>query len=281
MHGIGNDFVMVDNTAGQFGSVDLSALAVDVCDRKFGIGGDGLILAEPGQQTRFAMRMLNPDGSESEMCGNGIRCFALYLRALGLTTESEIPVETGAGTLHLSVRPDEQVTVDMGLARTTRGEIGMSGDPAGSFTEQPVHALGLEFVGTAVSMGNPHLVLFVDDANQFDLGKFGPVLEHHELFPNRVNVHFVSLTGKNHILQRTWERGAGFTLACGTGACACAFAARQKGWVGDSVTVSLPGGNLTIDISHEDAVKMTGPARFVFQGDYTFLHPREAVPALV
>lgn len=264
MHGIGNDFVMVDAT--RLDGFDWPSVAQNVCDRRFGIGSDGLILAlRDGDSLR--MRMFNPDGSESEMCGNGIRCFALFAKAHGLANGSILPVETGAGRLVLEVLNDGRVKVDMGRARLAPNEIGMKGDGE-RFVDQPIEALGTEFRGTAVGMGNPHLVLLVDDAFAYDLEKFGPVLEHHELFPHRVNVHFVQVVDSRHIIQRTWERGAGITLACGTGACASAVAACVNGKTGREVRVKLPGGELDIDYREDGTVFMTGPATEVFTGTF-------------
>jgi diaminopimelate epimerase len=244
----------------------LAELARQVCDRKFGVGADGLILAERGSSAPFAMRMFNPDGSESEMCGNGVRCFALFLRDNGLTEAATIPVETGAGLLTLDVAEDGRVRVDMGPARLTRGEIGMTGPAGERFVAQPV--AGTDRVGTAVSMGNPHLVVFVPDVEAVDLEREGRALEHHGLFPNRVNVHFVQVVSRTHLRQRTWERGAGATLACGTGACAVAVAGFLNGLSERAVTVSLPGGDLSVEYCEDGRVLMTGPAETVFVGEW-------------
>ncbi len=267
MHGIGNDFVMVDGLRGSFPPERAAAVAAQVCDRKFGVGSDGLIVAYAGQEAPFAMRMWNPDGSESEMCGNGVRCFARFVREEGLTEASTIPVETGAGLLELSVLEDGRVRVDMGPARLTRGEIGMTGPAEERFVDQPVEALGTVYRGTAVSMGNPHLVLMVEDAAAIEVERVGPVLETHPMFPRRVNVHFVQVMGRDAIVQRTWERGAGVTLACGTGACASAVACFLNGLTDRETTVSLPGGDLEIAYAEDGRVWMTGPAMRVFDGE--------------
>jgi len=267
MHGIGNDFVMVDAIRQDLSGLDLVSLAQKTNDRRYGIGGDGLILALPGDEAAFRMRMFNPDGSESEMCGNGVRCFASFVRTEGLTDQSVVAVETGAGLLSLDSLSDGRVRVDMGLARMTRGEIGMTGEPDESWIEQPVGVGGQSLNATAVSMGNPHMVLFVDDVAAVPLSDWGPFLERHPEFPNRVNVHFVQAMSREHLVQRTWERGAGATLACGTGACASAVA----GWVtrrsGPRVRISLPGGDLEVDIAPDRRVWMTGPAQHVFSGE--------------
>ncbi|MFW5698200.1 MAG: diaminopimelate epimerase, partial [Fimbriimonadaceae bacterium] len=224
MHGIGNDFVMVDALHEQPRG-NLEELSRKVCDRKFGVGADGLILTEKGTEAEFRMRMFNPDGSESEMCGNGVRCFAQFLRAEGRTSDTTITVETGAGRLVLEVLPDDRVRVDMGKARLSRGDIGMTGDASERFKDEPVEALGETYRGNAVSMGNPHLVLFVDRDITDEHLKVGPVLEKHPEFPARTNVHLAKVLSRGQIRQWTWERGAGATLACGTGACSVAVAA--------------------------------------------------------
>jgi len=268
MHGIGNDFVMVNAFSEPMDESAVPELARRVCDRKFGVGSDGLILAAPGRDERLAMRMWNPDGSESEMCGNGVRCFANFVRDEGLTDATSIPVETGAGRLVLDVLADGHVRVDMGGARLTRGEIGMSGPPEETFVDRPLEIDGREWRGTAVSMGNPHVVMFVDDVAAIDLATLGPKFENHPLFPKRVNAHFVQVTGPSHIVQRTWERGAGITLACGTGACACAVASVLNRKTGRNVRVTLPGGDLLVDYTEKGTVFMTGPAETVFCGEW-------------
>ncbi len=267
MHGIGNDFVMVDVIRDGALTGDIADLARRVNDRRFGVGGDGLILVERGKTAPFQMRMFNPDGSESEMCGNGIRCFARLLKDHGHLEADSVDVETGAGTLTLNLVGGNRVRVDMGLARLTRGEIGMTGPADEPFTEQPV-ADG--FRGTAVSMGNPHLIVFVDDASKVDLAKVGPILEHQPEFPKRVNVSFIQVVDRKHLIQRTWERGAGTTLACGTGACASAVAAIVTGRADRSVEMQLPGGKLEIEYLEDGRVFMTGPAETVFEGSVDY-----------
>lgn len=266
MHGIGNDFVMVDGIRESLASDRLPELARQMNDRRRGIGGDGLIVAERGSEAAFRMRMFNPDGSESEMCGNGVRCFARYLQQQGHTTDSVITVETGAGTLTLEVGEGGLVRVDMGVARLTRGEIGMLDRPENRFQDEPVEVAGRTVPGTAVSMGNPHLVLFVEDASSVEVEAWGRPLEQHPLFPRRTNVHFVQVVDRSHLIQRTWERGAGITLACGTGACASAVAAVVTGRADRSVEITLSGGTLQIEYASDGHVFMTGPAETVFQG---------------
>ncbi|HVT13084.1 MAG TPA: diaminopimelate epimerase [Fimbriimonadaceae bacterium] len=264
MHGIGNDFVMVDTLANGYPDGDLAELSRQVNDRRFGIGGDGLILVEKGDSAPFRMRMFNPDGSESEMCGNGIRCFAKLLRDHGHTREARIPVDTGAGRLVVELLPDGRVRVDMGMARLHREDIPMLGEGKETFVEQRVDG----YVGTAVSMGNPHLVIFLDDVSIVDLAEEGSRLEHCELFPNRTNVHFAQVLENGILLQRTWERGAGATLACGTGACSVAVAAHLTGRAPRKSEVRLPGGRLEIEYLEDGRVLMTGPAATVFDGEW-------------
>jgi diaminopimelate epimerase len=274
MQGIGNDFVMVDAIRRSFNEWDLPALAVAMNDRRFGIGGDGLILALRGVDADFQMRMFNPDGSESEMCGNGIRCFAKFVRDLGYSNSDRISVETGAGTLLLTLDPDGRVEVDMGIAKLDRASIGMVPGGDTQFVEQPVQ----EYSATAVSLGNPHLVIFLDDVSGIDLAVVGPRLETDPMFANKTNVHFAQAVDRTHLIQRTWERGAGITLACGTGACAVGVAAFVTGRTERQVTVRLPGGELEIQYLESGRVRMTGPAETVFTGDY--LEPEAVTDSL-
>lgn len=268
MHGIGNDFVMLDGIRETFSDDELRRLAVEMCDRRFGVGSDGIILACRGTAVPLRMRMFNPDGSEGEMCGNGVRCLARFLVDQGHATGPRIEVETGAGVLVLNLQDDGQVTVDMGKARLTRGEIGMLGAPDEQFLSQPIVVGDLELKGTAVSMGNPHVVFIVDDVDAVPLETWGPLFENHQLFPNRTNVHFIQALSRSHLKQRTWERGAGITLACGTGACSSAVAGFLNGVSDRRVTVSLPGGDLQIEYKEDGTVFMTGPAQTVFKGEW-------------
>lgn len=278
MHGIGNDFVMV-NCLGKDGDAllnDAQRRAVFLCDRRFGVGGDGAIALLPGQNAPFAMRMFNPDGSEAEMCGNGIRCFAKFLYDRGLTrAETHIPVETGAGLLHLEIQagPDGKaatIRVDMGEPVLTPSHVPTTlGDG-----DAPVISLPLDLPNgqtlnvTAVSMGNPHAVAFVDDVKNYSLETVGPLVEHHPAFPRRTNTEFIQVVSENEIIFRVWERGAGATLACGTGACAAVVACVLNGKTGRRVLVHLPGGDLDIEWSEADNhVYMTGPAAEVFEGE--------------
>ena len=264
--GLGNDFVLLDGIEEDFSRLTFPELSREMCDRRFGVGADGLLLAEKVGNGTFRMRMWNPDGSEAEMCGNGIRCFAKVLVDKGHTTESHIKVETGAGLLEPALLPDGQVRVDMGPAGTNRSDVGMAGE--GDFIDQPVPIPGADLRGTAVSMGNPHLVVFVDDVQKVPLAEWGSAIECHDLFPKRINVHFAQVASGKHLIQRTWERGAGATLACGTGACAVAVAGRLTRRSEDDVTVSLPGGELRIECREGENVFMTGQAVTVFEGEW-------------
>lgn len=269
MQGLGNDFVVLDALRDE-PTGDLSGFARLVCDRRRGVGGDGLLLLERGDAAPFRMRMWNPDGSESEMCGNGLRCAAALLRERGYAS-GEARIETGAGNLTATFVGSD-VAVDMGFARLTRGEIGMAGPPDERFVEAEIEGE----TATAVSMGNPHLVLFVPDMDAVPLERKGPDLEGHPLFPDRTNVHFVQILGPDEARVRVWERGAGATLACGTGACAVAVAGVETGRLARRSTIRLPGGPLTIDVSGNRRVTMTGPASVVFEGAFG---SGEALPA--
>lgn len=268
MHGIGNDFVLLDAIRENLGETDFPELAVRMCERRRGIGADGILVAEKASEGRFRMRMWNPDGSESEMCGNGIRCFARYLVDLGHSPERQLQVETGAGLLRPVVLDDDRVRVDMGPPHLRRQDIPMEGPADATFIDQPITVNAMTFAATAVSMGNPHLVIFVDDVSAVPLEEWGPALENHPQFPNRTNVHFVQVRSAKHLIQRTWERGAGATLACGTGACATAVAGRLARRSGEHVLITLPGGDLEIECREDEPVFMTGPAEYVFEGTW-------------
>jgi diaminopimelate epimerase len=239
--------------------------------RKFGIGGDGLILILPSKSADLKMRMFNPDGSEAEMCGNGIRCFARYAFERHIVDDTQLRVETAAGikSLKLLTRGGkvEAVKVDMGQPRLKRSEIPMRGDEADRVIREPIKVDGRKFDITAVSMGNPHVVIFEDNVSSFDVERFGPQIETHRAFPQRTNVHFVQVCSSSELVMRTWERGAGITLACGTGACAVAVAAALNEKTGKRVQTHLPGGDLLIEWNGDNRVHMTGPAEFVFEGE--------------
>lgn len=272
MHGLGNDFVVIDCITVQYDIDALIHQAVAICDRRFGVGGDGLILVLPGNESPFRMRIINNDGSEPEMCGNGIRCFAKYLYEHGLTSDLTFTVETLAGPVipQLTLKDGKVVSVcvDMGEPHLERAEIPMVGKP-GRVINEPVTAQDRTFELTAVSMGNPHAVAFINDVRNFPLEKYGALLEKNERFPRKTNVEFVQVISPNYLLMRVWERGAGVTLACGTGACATLVAAVLTGKSERSATVELPGGPLQILWDEKDnRVYMTGPATEVFTGEY-------------
>jgi diaminopimelate epimerase len=270
MHGIGNDFVIVNAQNEALDEALLPDISRKVNDRKFGIGGDGLILVLPSKVAEYKMRMFNPDGSEAEMCGNGIRCFAKYIYDRKLIPEPQVKVETLAGikVLKLLSRAGkvEQVRVDMGSPRLLRSEIPMRGDDNNRVVSEGLKAEGKRFDITAVSMGNPHVVIFEENIDTLPVARYGPAIETHKSFPQRTNVHFVQVCNPGEIIVRTWERGAGETLACGTGACACVVASVLNNKTGRSVNVHLPGGELRVEWTGDNRVLMTGPAEEVFEG---------------
>jgi len=274
MHGAGNDYVYVN--CFEESVQDPAALAIEVSNRNFAIGADGLILILPSESADVRMRMFNADGSEAEMCGNGVRCVAKFAYDHGLAKKDEITVETGAGVLTLRVFPNskglvEKVRVNMGRPRLTRGEIPVTGDPGEQVVLQELSVLDRTFHVTCVSMGNPHCVIFVDNVEEFPVEKYGPAIESHPWFPNRINVEFVEVISGSEVRQRTWERGSGETLACGTGASAVAVAGVLCRRTGRTILNHLSGGDLELEWSEEGPVFMTGPAVEVFSGDY---HPR-------
>ncbi|MGB9620519.1 MAG: diaminopimelate epimerase [Armatimonadota bacterium] len=273
MHGAGNDFVVVDGAREKIPEEQLAATAVRVCDRHFGVGADGLILVLPSRVANFRMRIFNPDGSEAEMCGNGIRCFAKYVFDRKLHTDVVMTVETlgGIKTLKLNTVGGkvQTVRVDMGEPRLLRSEIPMRGDPGSKVIAEPLRVGGRKIEVTCVSMGNPHCVTFVDDVEHYPVDKIGPQIENHRSFPARTNVEFVEVLGKDEIRVRTWERGAGETLACGTGSCASLVAACLNEKVGRRATVHLRGGDLLIEWAGNNRLFMTGPAEEVFEGKLT------------
>lgn len=270
MHGLGNDFIIVDGFSVSPPPLDWHALSKIINDRHEGIGGDGLILILRGDTTPVRMRMFNPDGSEAEMCGNGIRCVGKYVWEAGLYRKENLPVETGAGILELKLNVVgdrvESITVEMGKARTKRGEIPMQGNPEEEALSFDLNVNGDSFIASAVSMGNPHCVIFVPDVTQVELDYLGPKIETHPLFPERTNVHFAQVISRTEIVQRTWERGAGRTLACGTGACAVQVSAYLTGRTDCNALIHLPGGDLLIAVKDDRTVWMTGPAEAVFEG---------------
>ena len=272
MHGAGNDYIYVDASA--YKLPDPSRIAIKWSDRHTGIGSDGLVLIDqsPVPEADFSMRIFNADGSEAMMCGNASRCIGKYLYEKGLTDKTEIRLLTLSGvktlSLHLSsdAKTVESVTVDM-LAPVLSEKTQLATSD-GLMTEGEVRVLDATFRGTFVSMGNPHFVIFVDDIEKFDISKYGPLLEHYPLFPQRCNIEFVQPLADGSLRTRVWERGSGVTMACGTGACATAVAASLTGRSSRRSTIVMDGGTLSIEWSPSDGhVYMTGPAAFCFEGE--------------
>ena len=270
-HGTGNDFVLIEDLEDR---VRLSpGLVAAICDRHLGVGADGVIRVAPSKtepEADFFMDYSNADGSVAEMCGNGIRCMGKLLYDRGHTRERTLSIDTRAGVkrLDLDVRNGRvaSVTVGMGAPGFTRGEIPMEGPANESFLLEPFEASGRTFKASAVSMGNPHLVLFVEeDPDGFPVRDVGPLVEHSELFPEHTNVEFVALAD-GELRARVWERGVGETMACGTGACAVAVAANLAGLVPERATVRFPGGALDVERLDDGTVNLTGPAEHVFDG---------------
>jgi diaminopimelate epimerase len=271
MHGIGNDYVHVA-TFDQRPPADPARLARELSDRHFGIGGDGLILIMPSERADARMRMFNADGSEGEMCGNGIRCVAKYLYDHGLARKDQVSIETGRGVLALDLEVKEgrvaRVRVAMGEPIFDPDQIPtlLPGKPP---TEAPIRVADRELAVTVVSMGNPHAVTYVTDVGAFPLESLGPLIERHAVFPRRVNVHVVEVIGPGEVRMRTWERGSGITLACGTGACAVCVAGVLTDRTERTILARLPGGDLKLEWpDHRAPVFMTGPAIEVFSGEW-------------
>lgn len=271
MHGLGNDFIVIDCLAQTLDQSELQRGAAAICDRRFGVGADGLILVMPSNTADYRMRVINSDGSEAEMCGNGIRCLAKYIHDHTNDKREEITVDTLAGvkTLRLSVNNGrmEEAEVDMGEPRLNRAAIPMVGEDTPVVKGEILQAAGRELVITCVSMGNPHCVTFVDDVAAYPVSEIGPQVEHHPAFPNRTNVEFVQVLGPEEIRMRVWERGAGETLACGTGACASVVASTLNGKTSRRALAHLAAGDLDINWTDDNHVLMTGPAEEVFQGE--------------
>ncbi len=255
MQGLGNDYLYVYGEAPE----DAPALSVRLSERHFGAGSDGMIYISPSKTADFRMRIFNADGSEAKMCGNGIRCLGKYVYDKGHTRKTSLTVETLAGLryldLHLEDGRVKTVAVDMGRAAVSP-ELSLTMD-------------GQEVVCTPVDVGNPHAVLFVPDAEAAPLYTLGPKLEKHPAFPGGVNVEFIRVLGDNKLRMRVWERGSGVTMACGTGACAAAAAAVSRGLAeaGKPLEMVLDGGTLVIEVGPDYALRMTGPAEFVYEGD--------------
>lgn len=268
LHGIGNDYVFVDGTRQQVPNP--SKLARRISDRRFGVGSDGLIVVARSRKADFRMRMYNPDGSEAEMCGNGLRCLGKFVHDRKMTRRARITVETAAGvkTLDLHVRGGRvhRVSVDMGEPLPVPPRFHRLADGRSRMLPVVVEADGRRFDAHVLSMGNPHCVVFVQDARTFPVQVVGPLIERHDDFPSRTNVEFVNWVDKRTLFQRTWERGAGETWACGSGACAVAASVFLSGRAKGRLTVRLLGGELELEM-RGGRIVMTGPAAEVFEGE--------------
>lgn len=285
MHGCKNDYLYIDCTKNEL--INPAKVSVKLSDRHTGIGSDGIILICPSSVADFRMRIFNADGSEAEMCGNGIRCVGKYVYDFGLTKNEEVRIETGVRTkeeeatgiipenrikiLKLTVKDGKvaSATVDMGRPILTPSEIPVVSDKD-KFINEAVNVAGKDWYLTCISMGNPHAVTFVDDTKSLDLPVIGPKFEFNKIFPNRTNTEFIKIISRNELEMRVWERGSGETLACGTGACASAYAAMLNGLTDEEVTVHLLGGDLIIKYDQNtDHIFMTGPCETVFSGSIT------------
>ena len=274
MHGIGNDYIYIncmESTPDR-----LPELAIEMSDRHFGVGGDGIVLICPSEVADFKMRMFNNDGSEARMCGNASRCIARYVHDHGLTDRRRISLETLSGikVLSLNMSGDgevESVTVDMGEPEF-RPELIPVHTESGRMVEEVVKTSQGEIKVTAVSMGNPHGVIFVDRIEDVDFDVLGPELESHAIWPDRANIEFLEVISRSEARMRVWERGTGETLACGTGACASAVAAALTGRCDRKVTIHLRGGDLAVEWGEDGHVMMTGGATEVFDGIYYRQH---------
>ncbi|NJO39156.1 MAG: diaminopimelate epimerase [Cyanobacteria bacterium CRU_2_1] len=279
-HGLGNDFILIDNRQ-QTEPYLTPDQAVLWCDRHFGIGADGVIFVLPGQSgADYTMRIFNSDGSEPEMCGNGIRCLAQFIATLEGRPDASLSyrIHTLAGVITPKLEANGNVTVDMGLPRLLASEIPTTlTTPNEKVINQPLEVAGQTWDVTCVSMGNPHCITFVEDVAAIALETIGSQFEHHAVFPHRTNTEFIQVIRPDYLKMRVWERGAGITLACGTGACASLVAAVLTGKSARRATIELPGGCLAIEWSEIDQhLYMTGPADRVFTGNLTksFEYPR-------
>ena len=272
MHGLGNDFVFIEDKTGQ--DKDYTALARAMCNRHTGIGADGLIVIVDSRVADVCMRIINSDGSEAEMCGNGIRCFAKYVYDSGIIEKKQFTVETPAGIMEpeITVGADnkaELITINMGRPSFNRSEIPMEGAD-GRVLNEDLCVDGENWKITSLLMGVPHTVTYVDDVDSVDIEKIGPLFEKHEAFPKHTNINFAQQMDDRTVKVRTWERGAGATLACGTGSCSVAVASFLNGRTGREVDIQLPLGTLHIEYREEDGnVYMTGPAAVSFTGTWT------------
>ena len=274
MHGIGNDFVIIDESKEKIiAEEDKPEACRFLSDRHFGVGSDGVLFVSQSDKADLRYRMFNPDGSEAEMCGNGIRCFGDFVYRNKITDKTSISVETMCDILTLDINLEngepKSFKVNMGLASFTPEKIPMISDSSEAINEK-ITIDGETIELTAVNVGNPHAIIFVDNIDEVDIDKFGPAIESHKVFPEKINVHFVEVKSDNEGTMRIWERGAGVTLACGTGATATAIAGYKLGHFKENILLHLPGGDLEFTIYTEDdsiGVFMQGPAELVFNGE--------------
>lgn len=271
MHGLGNDFIILDEREKQL-DIDMTQLVPKICDRHMGIGADGVVRVLPSEHSDYKMEIINADGSVPEMCGNGIRCFAKYVFEHSPNHKEVFSVDTGAGVIIPAIEIQNKkvvaVEVDMGEPILDPAKMVVTGIKESMVLNQKMTVAGKEYIFSAVSMGNPHVIIFTEDPALIDIAKIGPQIENHEMFPNRTNVHFVKIDSKTEITVRHWERGAGETLACGTGACACVVAGVLDKKLERKVLVHVPGGDMSVDWNSENNhVLMTGPAANVYQGE--------------
>jgi len=277
MQGCGNDYIYIDGVRETIPEEEKPGLARRLSDRHFGVGGDGVIFINPSEEADFEMEMYNADGSRGEMCGNGIRCVAKFVYDKGLTQSGHLSIVSAGNVRYLDMTVKRQHPWDRGLVSMVRVNMGSpvfeperipvraEGNPV---VNEPVEVDGKEYRMTCVSMGNPHAVVMMEDVENLDIGKLGPLFENHERFPNRINTEFVQVIDRQHIFMRVWERGAGETFACGTGCCAAVAACVLNDLTDGQVTVKLLGGELAIEWDRErNLIFMTGPAVTVFEGE--------------
>lgn len=269
MHGLGNDYILIDNRCGEISEEALSQLAKKLCRRRFSIGADGVLFLYSSDVADVKMRIFNADGSEAEMCGNGIRCLAKYCYENGIVTKDEMDIETLSGIKHVWLEAKGgrvlSVTVDMGSPSFEGRDIPVL--ERERFIDEELNVNGEKFKATCLSLGNPHCVIFVDDVEVFPVEYYGPRIERHHLFPKRINVEFVQVLGRNLVKVRVWERGVGETLACGTGACASVVAGSILDRTGDECIVQLLGGELKVKYDRSSSkVFMSGPAEVAYRG---------------
>lgn len=275
MHGLGNDFVMIDDLDDRIDNY--KDLAIKLCDRHFGIGADGIILIKETNKDNadFKMRIFNSDGSEAEMCGNGIRCFAHFLHSNNLTDKNKLDIDTLAGIIKPEIIDygDKISEVRVNMGKPDYSLKGMNIDESiinvnkDRLVDYPLIIDGKKYMINTVSMGNPHTIIYVDDLEKINLKSIGPIIENNPIFKNKTNVEFVKIVDKNIIDVKVWERGAGITLACGTGACAAAAVSIDQNKVDNNIKVNLPGGQLKIKKTDNNEMIMTGPSTFVFKGE--------------